>query len=172
MSAPFAPVALGDAGLLRELTDADRDALQSLFERCADHFLLHEGREANPTEARDDWDELPDGTPRSHKHFVGLLAPGLAGVAEVVRDWPRPRTWIIGLMLLEPAARRRATGTRIVAAIDEWAAQAGADTLRVAVKPVNTGGMAFWRRLGFEPVPAVGTDPTVLAFERPVARPG
>jgi SAM-dependent methyltransferase/GNAT superfamily N-acetyltransferase len=172
MSAPFAQVALGDAGLLRELTEADRDALQALYERCADHFLLHEGRAAHPTEARDDWDDVPDGTPRSHKHVVGLLAPGLAGVAEVVRDWPRPRTWIIGLMLLEPAARGRATGTLIVAAIDEWAARAGADTLRVAVKPVNTGGMAFWRRLGFEPVPAVGADPAVLAFERPVTRPG
>ena len=56
-----------------------------------------------------------------------------------------------------------------MAAVDAWAARSGADTLRITVIPANTRGMAFWRRQGFEPVPAVGTHPTAIALERPVA---
>ena len=43
------------------------------------------------------------------------------------------------------------------------------DRLRIAVIPANPGGMRFWRRHGFEPVPAVGAHPTAIALERPVA---
>jgi GNAT superfamily N-acetyltransferase len=168
VSAAVGPVALGD-GLLRELTTADLVDLQALLERAADYFLLHEGRATRATEASDVWAAVPDGIPRSNKRVLGLFAPGLCGVADVVCDWPRRGTWMIGLLLLDPAARGRAAGTRVIGAIDAAAAGAGADRLRIAVIPANVGGMRFWRRHGFEPVPAVGVHPTAVALERPVA---
>jgi len=158
-----------DGAKLRELTDDDLDDLQALLERCADYYELHEGRPPTATEAQDEWDGVPDGTPRERKHIVGLLAPDLAGIVEVLQGWPRPGTWNIGLLLLDPAARGRGAGSRIMRAVDAWAGRAGADTLRIAVIPANIGGMAFWRRQGFEPVPAVGKHPTAIALERPVA---
>jgi GNAT superfamily N-acetyltransferase len=158
-----------ETGNLRELTAEDLDAVQALFERCGDYFLLHEGRRPGATEARDEWHARPPETPRANKHLIGLSAPELVGVLEVVCDWPRPATWNVGLLLLEPAARRRAAGSRMMAAVDRWAAQVGADTLRISVNTANTGGMAFWRRLGFKQVAAVGADPAVIALERPVS---
>lgn len=165
MSAPVQP----HAGQLRELTEADLGELQALLGRCADYFLLHEDRATSVTEARDVWEAVPEGTPRDSKRVLGLWAPGLCGVADLVCDWPRPATWMIGLLLLDPAVRGRGGGTRMLGAVDAAAAGAGADRLRIAVIPANAGGMRFWRRHGFEQVPAVGGHPTAIALERPVA---
>ena len=169
MSTAFPETTL-DAGRLRELDEADLGDLQALFERCADFYELQDEPQPTTTAARDEWDSVPDGTPPDHKHILGLYTPGLAGIVELVRDWPRAGTWNIGLLLLEPAARRRRAGTQLVAAVDAWAAGAGAATLRISVVPANEPAMAFWRGLSFRPVPAVGAHPTAIALERPVAR--
>ncbi len=157
------------AGTLRELTEADLDELQALLERCGDYFQLHEERAPTATEARDEWDALPEGTPRSHKHVLGLFAPELAGVVEIVRDWPRAGTQNIGLLLLDPDTRGRGAGAEVVAAVDAHAAADGVATLRISVDPANTDGLRFWERLGFTPVPSVGAHPTAMALERPIA---
>jgi GNAT superfamily N-acetyltransferase len=163
------PAAEVEAGLLRELTDADLDDLQGLLERGADYFALHEDRPTTATEARDLFAEVPDGTPAEDKLMIGLLSPALHGVVDIVCDWPRPGTWMIGLLLLDPVARGRGAGTQIVDALDAAAAGAGADTLRIAVIPANPGAMRFWTRLGFRPVPVVGVHPSAIALERAVA---
>jgi GNAT superfamily N-acetyltransferase len=165
VSTPFHEVALA-GGRLRELTQADLGDLQALLERCGDYYELHEARAPSATEARDDWDALPAGTPRDHKHLLGLFAPELVGVVELIRDWPRAGTWNIGLLLLDPSARRRRAGTEVFGAVAATAARAGAGTLRISVMPINTGGLEFWRGLGFTPVPAVGCHPTAMALER------
>jgi GNAT superfamily N-acetyltransferase len=173
MSVPFGELEIG-AGRLRELgrSGADLAGLQALLERTGDYFRLHEDREPAPAEARELWDELPPGTPAGAKHIVGLFAPGLEGIAEIVRDWPRSGTWNIGLLLLDPAARGGGTGAQTVAAIDAWAARSGADRLRISVIAANARGLRFWRRLGFEAVPAAsaaaGAQKPVTAFERSV----
>jgi GNAT superfamily N-acetyltransferase len=167
----FAEITL-EAGQLRELTRSDLHGVQSLFERASDYFVLHEDRHPTATEARDEWEALPSGTPRSHKHVIGLFRSDLLGVAEVVRDWPRAGIWNIGLLLLDPAVRRHHAGTHVVGAIDSWAARSGADRLRVTVNPANSGALDFWQELGFTRVPVQPTaDPahrTVIALERPV----
>ena len=101
--------------------------------------------------------------------MLGLFATGLVGVVEVVRDWPRAGTQNIGLLLLDPAARGRGAGAEILDAVDAWATANGAATLRISVDPANVDGMRFWQRHGFSPVPSVGTHPTAVALERPVA---
>ena len=167
----FAEITL-EIGLLRELTESDLDAVQSLYERASDYFVLHEDRNPAATEARDEWQALPSGTPRSHKHVIGLFGPDLVGVAEVVRDWPRAGTWNIGLLLLDPAIRRHRAGTHVMGAIDSWAARSGADRLRITVISANSGALDFWQRLGFTRVPIQpktdSAHATVIALERPV----
>jgi GNAT superfamily N-acetyltransferase len=168
VSTPFPQTTLA-AGQLRELGESDLGDLQALFERCEDYFLLHEARPPTETEGRDEWDEVPEATPRDHKHILGLFAPELTGVVEVVRDWPRAGTWNIGLLLLDPATRGRGAGTELVGVVDARALAGGAATLRISVDPANADGLRFWERHGFTPVPAVGDHPTAMALERPVA---
>lgn len=151
---------------LRELTEAELDAVQALLDRSHDYYVLATGAGPKATAARDVWNALPPGTPRSAKLTLGVHDPGLVGLVDVVRGWPRPDAWLIGLLVLEPAARGRGLGAHIVGAIDARASDAGAKTLRVAVVHANTPALAFWRRLGFAEVPA--TQPGAIALERPV----
>ena len=65
-----------------------------------------------------------------------------------------------------PAVRGRGAGTQIVEAVDAWAAAAGADTLRVVVKLVNPGALAFWQALGFRDAPLDYEG--LVALERPL----
>ena len=149
---------------LRALTEGELPALQAVMERSREYYVLATGSGPKPTAARDVWDALPPGTPRRAKLTLGIYETGLAGIVDVVRGWPAAGTWLIGLLLLEPTARGRGVGARVVAAIDAEAARAGARTLRVAVVPANAPALAFWRGLGFAEVPA--TQPGAIALER------
>jgi GNAT superfamily N-acetyltransferase len=138
---------------LRELTLADRAAVEALIDRCEDFYVLTTG---GPGSFDELWTSLPPGRSPADKRIYGTGEP-LAGIAEVVRDWPRPGTWIVGLLLLDPAARGHGLGPAMVAELDAVAAAAGADRLRVAVVEANVRALKFWRREGFTPVPAEGS---------------
>jgi hypothetical protein len=147
---------------LRELIEPDLGALQALIERCGEYYLLTTGSGPTSTAARDVWDALPPGLPRSAKLTLGLFEPGLVAIADVVRGWPRP----------DLAHRPAATGSRRPrprhgrGTIDARAEDAGADRLRVAVVPANTAALSFWQRLGFGEVPSA--QRSAIALERPV----
>ncbi|MDX6689624.1 MAG: hypothetical protein QOG15_1081 [Solirubrobacteraceae bacterium] len=154
---------------VHELSESDLDALQALIERCSDLFLLTEDRRPDPDEARALWDSVPFGTPREGKHVLGVFDPELVGVAEIVRDWPRTRTWNIGLLMFDPAMRRRGAGTVAMRVIDRWAGASGADRLRISVMPANTTALAFWYAIGFAEVPAVSGFATRAEHEVAIA---
>jgi GNAT superfamily N-acetyltransferase len=147
---------------LRELTLADRPAVEALIDRCEDFFVLTTGGPGNFDEL---WTALPPGRSLEDKRVYGIGEP-LAGVADVVRDWPAAGTWIIGLLLLDPAARGHGLGPAVVAELDAMAAAQGARRLRVAVVEQNPRALAFWQREGFTPVPAEGPG-GAQALERP-----
>jgi GNAT superfamily N-acetyltransferase len=146
---------------LRELTLADRPAVEALIDRCEDFYVLTTG---GPGSFDELWTSLPPDRTPADKRVYGTGEP-LAGLAEVVRDWPRPGTWIIGLLLLDPAARGSGLGAAVVAELDAMAAAQGADRLRVGVVDANVRALKFWRREGFVPVPPEGPA-GALAFER------
>jgi GNAT superfamily N-acetyltransferase len=167
--APELALPVAEGWSLRSLRPADLAGLQALLDRCADYFLTAEGRPPRPTEAQDLCTTLPAGTSADDKHLLGVFCGELRGVVDVIRDWPRPRTWLLGLLLLDPRDRGRGVGAAVVAALDRWAASAGADRLRVAVVEANPRALCFWRSLGFSAVPALG--PAATALERQLGGP-
>lgn len=146
----------------------DEDALQALLERCGDYFELVEEREPGPGAAGELLRTRPPGTDPGDKIVLVLTGDSLDGVVDVIRDWPVEGTWLVGLLLLDPALRGRGIGAEVVAALDRWAAGEGAQRLRVAVVHGNARALRFWRGLSFEEVPPLGPD--AVALERPVAR--
>jgi GNAT superfamily N-acetyltransferase len=152
---------------LRDLTPADAAAVQTVYDRSDDYFELI-GEPAG--DAADLWHGLPPEADPAKLSVHAVGDPEAVGVVAVLRDWPRPATWLIGLLLLEPAVRGRGLGPQVVAEVEARARAAGADRLRVAVIPGNDPALAFWQRLGFTPVPPAGGS-TALAFERAIAAP-
>jgi len=145
-------------------TVAEEAAVRALFERSPDYFEAVEGRPPIDDDASTLFSDLPPGRSPADKRVLGVtVGDGPAvGVVDLVRDWPAPGTWIIGLVLLEPAARRRGTGTRVVATIAELVIAEGGERLRAAAHHRNPGADSFWRSLGFT---AVDDDGEIAVFE-------
>lgn len=61
---------------LRELTEADLDAVQALIERCGDHYVLTTGAGPKATAARDNVERAATADPTHHETDLGRLRNG------------------------------------------------------------------------------------------------
>ncbi|RFU85978.1 GNAT family N-acetyltransferase [Streptomyces triticagri] len=78
--------------------------------------------------------------------LAGMAAgmPGSGGVRELRSLW------------VDPRARGRGVGDRLIASVEDWARASGAATLRLAVLPDNDAAAALYRRHGFAVTDEVG----------------
>jgi GNAT superfamily N-acetyltransferase len=137
----------------RALSDADAEALQALLVRCADYFNVVMAREPGPADALAVFYAGPEeGQAPDNKILLGITPPNastLIGVLDAFRNYPSDQVWYIGLLLLDPAARRGGLGAQILDELEQTAALAGARELQLNVVEQNKLGYAFWSRQGF-----------------------
>jgi GNAT superfamily N-acetyltransferase len=135
------------------LSDTDASELQRLLERCADYFQVVLDRDPGPAEALAVFYAGPEeGKNPGDKVLLGITARDdgrLVGVLDAFRDYPEPGVWYIGLLLFDPAARRGGLGARVLEALAQEAAGAGARELQLNVVEQNALAFAFWTRQGF-----------------------
>lgn len=151
----------------------DEAALQDLLERSADAVVAMHHRPPRSDDARALLAAIPPGCTAEDKHVLAVVdGDELIGVVDVVRGYPEPRTYFVGLLLLAPSARGRGLGERIMRALAEAVRSAGGDRLELVVQDTNPGAVRFWTRLGFVPVvPARGGDgERVLGRDLPLAQ--
>lgn len=133
--------------------DEGREAeLQEFYVRCRDYFELVTGQPPSPTEARELLAAVPRGKSQDDKFAIGLFdAPGhLVGILDVIRDFPKPREWYLGLLMFEPTLRGQKLGDRVYHRLEEWVRAQGGAALHLIVEEVNPRAMRFWERMGFE----------------------
>jgi ribosomal protein S18 acetylase RimI-like enzyme len=134
------------------LDDSREAELQAFYEGCRDYFELVTGQPPSKTEAAELLAAVPRGKTLDDKFVVGLFdAPGhLVGVLDVIRDFPRPREWYLGLLLFEPTLRGKKLGDRVFHRLEEWIRAQGGEAVHLIVEEVNPGALRFWERMGFE----------------------
>ena len=137
----------------------DLDAVENLFTRAADYWLLADRRPPDRQKARDFFTDGPPGCDPAASHRLGLFQDGrLIGVAELSFGIPLAVDAYLGLMLLDPAARGAGPGTLLLAEVESRACAARAPHLYLAVLKANPRGRAFWERQGFADTGKSGTD--------------
>ena len=147
-----APIYVGSL-VLGLLTEHDAASLQTLCCACADYFQEITGLQPGPDEAQAMFTAIPPHGDYRKKRLWGVFEGArLIGVAAGAFDHPRPGHFWIGLLMLEPAARRSGRGRAIVEAIDAYARGEGARMLSLAVKKDYAAAQAFWTSQGFSPV--------------------
>ena len=136
---------------LRRLGSADAPWLQDFLETCDDYFRMISGQSAAPHEAETELASLPPGKTLDDKFFVGLQGPDgtLAGVFDLVKDYPEPGIWYLGLLLLHPAVRSKGHGEAIHAQISALVRSQGGSAIRLGVVEKNEKALKFWTRLGY-----------------------
>jgi RimJ/RimL family protein N-acetyltransferase len=126
------------------------DAIAEHFERCSDYFELVYGHPPGPAERQSMFIALPEGKTYDDKFtFVLLFEDRVVGDIDLIRDYPEPGEWWLGVLLLDPSVRGLGLGTMIVEAFSDWVADNGAKGLRLAVATQNVEGSRFWRSLSF-----------------------
>ena len=141
-----------DGYRVARLTRADAPDVQSLYERCSDYHLAHEGTPTRPTAGEEELASLPPGRSMEDKFPFGIYAPEgeLLGYIELFRDYPAESEWWIGLLMLDPKMRRRGFGTQVFRAAAGWAFTNGARGIQLAALESDPAAQRFWIRQGFE----------------------
>ena len=144
-------ISLANGCRLRQLSENDAEAVQSLLGQCGDYFRLHEGGSVPPNAAAELFTELPPGKLQKDKFVFGVEKPDgtLAGVVDFVRNFPEPGVWMLGLLLLAPGERGRGMGRAVHTELVQWAKALGARSVRIGVIEENRGGARFWDSLGY-----------------------
>jgi ribosomal protein S18 acetylase RimI-like enzyme len=81
-------------------------------------------------------------------HLIAVLDGQPAGMASGVPDGSPGAVELIS-MWVSPAARGRGVGDALIGAVERWARQHGARTLRLSVMPGNAAALALYGRSGF-----------------------
>ena len=139
---------------LKFLTKADFAAVAQVWQDASDYAMLSEGQLDPIQETNDFFDSLPPGKSPADKFSLGCFLENenenLVGIVDLVRDFPAPKTWMLGLLLLIPSARGQGLGQRTLQQIEAFAKQAGAEKLRLAVLADNPAALHFWQQNGFQ----------------------
>ena len=129
---------------------ADLDAVEGLYARAADYWILADRCAPDRQKACDFFTDTPPGCDPLRSHRLGVFGDdGLMGVAELSFGFPAAGDAYLGLQILAPEARGRGIGPALLAEVEARARAAGAGVLYLAVLAENPRGRAFWLREGF-----------------------
>ena len=136
----------------RLLTIADAALLQRFLDDNPAYFIAVHGAAPKPGEALN---ELTSAPPVSYRYsdinLIGFLnrAGALVAYANLVTDLFATGVWLIGTFYVATEHHGRGVAPALFNAIENWAAQNGADWLRLGVVIGNTRAQRFWTRVGF-----------------------
>jgi GNAT superfamily N-acetyltransferase len=159
------------------LGDDDAAALDDLNARCADFLQLIERRSPRAGDGLAALHDRPTDAAAELKLTLGVFGENqMIGVIDMLRGYPTPDVWYIGLLMLAPEARGRGLGSAALAAIRDWARCNGATSLRIAVQSQNAAALHFWRGHGFKQLRSVqqqngALSNTVLVMEAGLSAP-
>ncbi|QRN97435.1 GNAT family N-acetyltransferase [Archangium violaceum] len=143
---------------VRRVSEEDTPLLRELGERCLEHIELHYGSPPDPAQMiRELLSDLPPNKTLADKFGMGVFdgTGRLVGGIDVIRDYPEPGEWYLGLLVLDPGHRNHGLGEKLMDALIGWLRRREAAYLRLAVSEHNAAGQRFWTRLGFQPVKQV-----------------
>lgn len=148
MTTPDLPALEG--ALLALVSGSAVEELQDLLERCEDFEVLVTGHPPDPHAAKDLLTEVPPDHPLRDKFVIGVWTEqGLAAAIDLLRDFPQPHVWYLGLLLVAPEARGSGLGERILEALKTWVRGHGGRAIRLMVQDQNPDALRFWLRHGF-----------------------
>lgn len=162
----------------RSLDDSHETALQNLLETDVAFFINSFG---NPPGrgAAENFYAVPGGLPAERKLLLGAFdaAGSLIAFADVLRGWPVPETWMVGMFFVRPDARGHGLSDVLWRQLEEIAHNAGAAHLRAAPAVNQPHGLAFLRRVGMAEVESAtrqvaGSVLDLVVMEKSVQREG
>lgn len=143
--------------LIRQLNYQNEEELQILNEKCADYFILIEGRQSIDGIGHELLNELPPDKTLRDKLVFGVYKDGvnLIAVIDIIKDYKLEKEWTIGLLLIDPSERDKGLGSTIHNFLVDLLAAYQANTFRIGVVVENQRALNFWAKLGYQEIDRV-----------------
>ncbi|MBO0493836.1 GNAT family N-acetyltransferase [Pseudomonas sp. Marseille-Q1929] len=146
------PACTADGIRVVELNDRDEAELQRFFEQAPAYFIAVNGEPATLTEAREELQgALPAGWSCTRMYWLGYRDGDdrLVTVVNIAADLLAVGVWHIGLLLVDARLHGTGLAQQLHADLECWAAEQGAQWLRLTVVIGNTKAERFWPGLGY-----------------------
>ncbi len=129
----------------------DAIRLQQFLEGCSDYYELHEGCSTPADAGEYELTAIPSTARPDDLRVFALEGDGgrLDAVLQLLRNYPEPGTWWIGMLVVASELRSRGLGSRLVAHALRVAATEGATAIRLAVSTRNPRAQRFWEAADF-----------------------
>lgn len=171
----FAPVI--SPLIARPFREDDVAPVQAMADVDPSYFEMTDGKPAGPDVARELLTDLPPEpgwTLEDKRLFALLYGDEIAGVLDVICNYPVARTWYIGLLYLAPNRRGQGLGRTVLRGVYDWVERNGGNKVRLGVVEPNKRARRLYETEGFtlqevrEPDPTVKRVRRVLVLQRPV----
>lgn len=99
----------------------------------------------------DDMKALPPHKRFEEKHYIGFFRnTALLAVMDLVEDYPRPKTAMIGFFAVNTAFQGQGLGSALIREILSALARQGFEKARLGIDKGNPQSRAFWTKNGFQ----------------------
>jgi len=126
--------------------------IQNLCFNCSDYFLMEQGKIANSDEGINILKAIPPNKTLEEKYVYGLFneTENLVGLMDINKDYPEKNTWMLGLLLIDPAERRKGLGRDFHEEIKAIVKAEKGSKIRIGVLEENKSVIIFWNNLGYK----------------------
>lgn len=133
------------------LTQVNQEEIQTLCHSCNDYFIMSQGCKTIGNEAAEILSSIPPNNDIKDKSVIGIYnsSKKLVGLVDLIKNYPKEDTWIIGLMLIEPNERRQKIGQEIDKLIKTYISSKGGKAIHLGVLRENISGRKFWESQGY-----------------------
>lgn len=137
--------------VIKPISSNNHNEIKHLYDLCSDYHIMSGGREATDedvdsifkySEKKTLEDSLTLGIYNKYEILIGMI--------DIFKNYPKDKTWMIGLLLLLPKERNKNLGKVIHEEIKKYAQTQGVDIFRIGVLEQNIRGIKFWKALGYK----------------------
>lgn len=128
-----------------EWLPADAERAAELFASCPDYFQRLHGGAHTVQDIRDLLEEKPPEVHEKHT-WIAMSRGETVGVVDFLRDYPRPGTVYVGLLMVREDRQGQGLGTRLFRELVRLSQGAH---FRLAVLEHNPQALKFWQQMGF-----------------------
>jgi GNAT superfamily N-acetyltransferase len=139
---------------LSQLSSAELHEIESLRLKSMQNVSEYTGLSAEPYTFEHESNIIPNKSASDKMVFRARKNKQLVGYAFVVIGWPRPASWVIQHMIIDPEYRLQGIGTSLVQKIEAFAQDSDIDAASIYAVPVQKSGIDFWNSHGYTKVSA------------------
>lgn len=131
--------------------ERDKDDVTAFLIRNQAYLIYQDERDVDEATTKEVfYGELPATHTYEDKQIIGYFLNGeLIGLVDILKHYPKPDTWVTGLMLIEASKRRQGIGRMIYQQTEAYLLDNEARVARLGVLEDNIVGKSFWKANGF-----------------------